>query len=81
MLSLIVIINPSLKDVGKEHNVSRVTMSDKSYVNGVTAANMNGDCSTNGNTLLNGTATTTTNTVDQDEKIAGVFYNAREEAW
>lgn len=50
-------------------------MSDKVYVNGVATA-MNGDCSANGTTLTNGTTA-----VDQDEKIAGVFYNAREEAW
>lgn len=53
-------------------------MSDKVYVNGSAAATMNGNCHANGSTpLTNGTTTA----VDQEEKIAGVFYNAREEAW
>lgn len=53
-------------------------MSDKVYVNGIT---INGsECNGNGSSaLVNGTAITTP--VNDDEKIAGVFYNAREEAW
>lgn len=52
-----------------------VTMSDKVYVNGIT---INGsECNGNGSSaLVNGTTP-----VNDDEKIAGVFYNAREEAW
>lgn len=50
-------------------------MSDKVYVNGIT---INGnECNGNGSSaLVNGTTP-----VNDDEKIAGVFYNAREEAW
>lgn len=48
-------------------------MSDKVYVNGIT---INGsECNGNGTTLTNGTP------AHDEEKIAGVFYNAREDAW
>lgn len=53
-------------------------MSDKVYVNGVT---VNGaECNGNGTAPTNGTVTTT-EPVDENERIAGVFYNAREDAW
>lgn len=55
------------------------TMSDKVYVNGVT---VNGaECNGNGTAPTNGTVTTVTAPVDENERIAGVFYNAREDAW
>lgn len=52
-------------------------MSDKVYANGVTASAS--ECNGNGSTLTNGTMTATP--VNDNEKIAGVFYNAREDAW
>lgn len=53
-------------------------MSDKVYVNGIT---INGsECNGNGSALING-GTPIADPVNEEEKIAGVFYNAREEAW